>query len=183
MTQFPESYPFTSKAGVIYTERELEYLVKEMKIFLSQKRLDPSNFNVDVAEVLLRTMEHYDPTFGVPCHVFAKLSLLRQVYRSHRPQMTTMIVDGKRVRVPVREVELHEDLQTHPQDLPNYKDDLYDIMGFIGKSLGSSHAKLMRLRMLGYSEARVARELGVCRRTVTRMFSKIRAEVERYLND
>lgn len=183
LTQFPETYPYVSAAGVEYTEEDLEYLVKEMKLFLGQKRLDPDNFNLDIAEVLLRTMEHYDPKFGVPCQLYAKLALLKQVYRSRKYPTTIVMIDGKRVEVPVREVALNDDMQTHSQDLPNYKDDLYDIMKYVGRTLGPQYEKLIRLRMLGYSEDRVARHLEVCRRTVTRMFGKIKAEVERFIND
>ena len=180
---FPEKYPYTNRHGFQFTELKVNTIIKSMKEFLRKKRIDADNHNLDIAEVLLRVMSNFDPSKNVPIEIFAKLSLLKQVYRRNKLKMVVIIRDGEKVLVPVTEIPLREDLQLPPEHLPNANDELYDLVSVVRKSLGHKYEKLVKLQMEDVTETDAAKIMGVSRSNISRMSLRIRQEIERYLDE
>lgn len=183
LTRFPEKYPYTSDHGFVFTKEIIEKLFKEMQLYLFQKRINANEYNLDIAELILRMINHFDPSFEVPIELFGKLTILKQVHRanSRKRKMIWMVVDGERIRVPIREVEITENMVLcEDRDLPSYKDELTDIMRFVKRALGNKYEEFLEYRGLDYTETQIAEIMGISRTTAARMSLKIKEVLMEY---
>lgn len=182
ISQFPETYPYISRHGVVYTKKMIDELFLELRTYLFQKRINADEHNLDMAELILRMINHYRSEFGVPLALFAKVNLLRQVRRAIGKRRKVIVLKNgeERIEIPVKEVELHDNLVSADEGLTKYKEELYGIVKHVHRTLGREYGEQVRLKSLGYTDKQISEKLDTSLRTLSRRSERIREVLEEY---
>lgn len=182
LDKFPSSYPYINRYGEIFTDskdgegQKINYLYDVCRRAAWQVKQNPDNWNLEIAEILLKTMNRFDPDKLVPIEAYLKIQMQYKIASTLRDMKSYVRVGDDLIRVS--EISLNEDLVEVDQSLlTDQKSILYSVLRAVENKLGPREASYLRMKYMGYRDVEIAEQMDVSVRTM----SRIRSNATEYL--